>query len=336
MQAFYQVTRGQPFLYHAGASNHSGTRMSTSATTAPRRALLALGGVLVAALGLMLFADLNGQHIQDISLIYPGSDKLAHFITHVGLVGLIYWALRKTWRSLGQTTTLALAATASVLLGLIDEGQQFFLGNRDFDLLDIASNLCGTATVTLLIAAIAIKRRFAWFIPLPLGILMAVLAYTYHTGYDYTQGLLLIRQRDYTAAEKSFLQAIERGHGHAALYNELAWIEMQFLDTDPAISLRYTTLAVQAKPNEADYLDTHGWALYRNGRYAEALAFLRKAYDLKPDMYCIHYHLGATYHALGQNAQAITHLRQQAAIKNEEPFATDSRALLAKIGDIPE
>lgn len=310
--------------------------MSTSASTAPRRALLALGGVLVTALGLMLFADLNGQHVQDISLRYPGSDKLAHFITHIGLVSLIYWALRKTWPSLRQTTTLALAATASVLLGLVDEGQQFFVGNRDFDLLDVTANLCGTATVTLLIAAIAIKRHLAWFMPLPLGILMAVLAYTYHTGYDYTQGLLLIRHRDYAAAEKSFLRAIERGDGHAALYNELAWIELEFLGTDPAVPLSHTTLAVQAKPNEADYLDTHGWALYRNGRYAEALVFLRKAYALKPDMYCIHYHLGATYHALGQNAQAIVHLRQQLTVKNEEPFARDSRALLAKLVAAPE
>ncbi|MBI5462637.1 MAG: tetratricopeptide repeat protein, partial [Gammaproteobacteria bacterium] len=131
---------------------------------------------------------------------------------------------------------------------------------------------------------------------------------------------------------ESFLQAIERGHGHAELYNELAWIELEFLDTDPAASLRYTTLAVRKKPGNADYLDTHGWALYRNGRYPEALEFLRKAYALEPDIYCIHYHLGAVYHALGEEAQATAHLRQQLSVKTTGRFADKSRAILAEIG----
>ncbi len=306
--------------------------MSTPAINTTRRGLLALGTVVMAALGLMLFADLNGQRIQDISLLHPGSDKLAHFITHIGLVGLTYWALRRTWSSLGRTATLTLAASASVLLGLVDESQQYFTSAREFDLLDVTANLCGTATVTLSIAAFTTKRRLAWFMPLPLGIFIIVLAHTYNSGYLYGQGLLHIRHFEYAAAREDFLHAIERGHGRAALYNELAWIELEFLDTDPATSLRYTTLAIQEKPNKADYLDTHGWALHRNNRHQEGLEFLLKAYALAPDTYCIHYHLGAVYHALGQDAQAIVQLRQQLAIKAEGRFADKSRALLAEIG----
>ncbi|MBI5039670.1 MAG: VanZ family protein [Gammaproteobacteria bacterium] len=305
--------------------------MSTPAINSSRRGLLALGTVVIAALGLMLFADLNGQRIQDISLLYPGSDKLAHFITHIGLVGLLYWVLRRAWSSLGRTATLTLAALASVLLGLVDESQQYFMSNREFDLLDVTANLCGTATVTLLIAALTSKRRLAWLMLLPLGVFITVLAHTYTSGYLYGQGLLHIRHYEYAAARQSFLQAIERGHGRAALYNELAWIELEFLDTDPAASLRYTTLAIQEKPNKADYLDTHGWALHRNGRHQEGLEFLLKAYARAPNTYCIHYHLGAVYHVLGQDTLAIEHLKQQITLKAEGRFADKSQAILKQI-----
>lgn len=294
------------------------------------RGLLAFSALLITALGLMFIADINKEHIQYISLFYPGSDKLAHFVTHMVLTSLLYWALFNTWKSLSPILALALAAMASACLGLVDEMQQFFVRGREFDLLDIAANLCGTITITLFITAHT-TRRLAWLILLPLSSFAAMLAHSYtHVDY-YSQGLHHIRHKDYAAAEKSFLLAIERGNRRAGVYNELAAIELEFLSTDPSVPLRYTTLAVQEKPNIAAYLATHGWALYRNNRYPEALEYLRKAYSRKPDMDNIHYFLGATYHALGQDTQASTHLRQQLTFTNIELLAANSRRLLTEI-----
>lgn len=298
----------------------------------PSRGLLALGILLSLVVVLMLVADLSGRQIQELSLRYPGSDKLIHFVTHLGLTTLIYWILHRHWTPFARTHAISLAAAMSVLLGLLDESQQFFVGGREFDLLDVAANLCGTATGALLLAGFTQSpRRIALLAILPIGIFSGVYLHAYTENKLFSVGLQQIRAGDLPGAQQSFRRAIERGQGTPALYNELAWLELEFLDVDPAPSLRYSTLAVAAEPDNPDFLDTHAWALYRNGRYKEAQEMLQQALARKPDIYCIHYHLGAVYHALQEDDQAIVHLRQQLAVSNEGRFADEARALLAAI-----
>ncbi|HEY9198790.1 MAG TPA: VanZ family protein [Gammaproteobacteria bacterium] len=296
------------------------------------RGAWALIGLTGGLLLIVILSDLNGGRIQDLSLAHPGIDKLAHFGLHLVLVGVLYAILRRYWEHRGAGFALLIAAGASVLAGFADEGHQFFVGGRDFDLFDIAANLCGTATAAALL--IFSMKRSLYRLSLtavPLALFTVVLMHAHAQLQYFNAGLLQARAGEYAAARQSLLTALAKGHTSPGLYNELAWIELEFLPVDPAPALRYTEQALAYEADNPDYLDTHGWALYRNRRYQEALAVLLKAYAGNPDIYCIHYHLGATYHALGRDAEAIEHLTKQLASSTDARFSEKARTLLATL-----
>ncbi|MFA7387541.1 MAG: VanZ family protein [Thiohalobacteraceae bacterium] len=306
--------------------------MSIQINRVPLRGLLAVGLLFGAAGLLMLIADLSGRHIQDLSLRYPGSDKFIHFCTHLCFTVLGYWALRRYWTWVRATHSLWLAGAASLLLGLFDESQQYFVGGRQFDLFDIAANLCGTATGMLLLAGFTTApRRTALLAVVPIGLFGGVYAHAYMESRLFKNGIQQIRAGDLAGAQRSFHGAIARGQGNATLYNELAWLELEFLAVDPAQPLHYSGLAVEADADNPAFLDTHGWALYRNGRYREALEFLQRAFNLDPAILCIHYHLGAVYFALGEQDRAALHLHRQLEVSEQGDYADEARALLARI-----
>lgn len=294
--------------------------------------ILALAALALGVLLVVLASDQNGGRIQDISLAHPGIDKLAHFGMHLALVGTLYAILRRFWSQRGTGFALGTAVLVSVLFGLLDEGHQYFIGGRDFDLFDVAANLCGAATAaTLLTAFIGRSRQRLALAAIPLVLFAAVLVHGHTQLRYFNEGLQQVRAGEYAAARQSFLTALAQGHASPGLYNELAWIELEYLQVEPESALRYTEQALAYDPDNPDYLDTYGWALYRNGRYAEALDALLKAYAGKPEMFCIHYHLGATYHALGRNTTAIEHLTQQIQRSQDARFADKARTLLGTL-----
>ena len=96
-----------------------------------------------------------------------------------------------------------------------------------------------------------------------------------------------------------------------SFYNELAWIEVESGTGDARAAVGYAGRALAATPRSPDVLDTYAWALHHAGRSREALPFLERAFAGKPRMFCIHYHLGEVYAALGDDARAEFHLREQ-------------------------
>lgn len=298
------------------------------------RGALALFAVMSGLLSIVLLADLNGGHVQDLSLSHPGIDKLAHFGLHFLLVVALYAIVRRHWPRPRAGRILVTVTGVSVLFGLLDEGHQYFIGGRDFDLFDVAANLCGAASGAALLALLRNKRSFYRLLAtaIPLLSFAAVLTHAQTQTQHFNSGLLLIRTGQYAAAREELLRAVAEGHTSPGLYNELAWLELEHLDLDPAPALSYTTRAVTNEPGNADYLDTHGWALYRNGRYREALDALLKAYALAPDTFYIHYHLGATYSALGREADAVKQLELQLQTSTDTRFGAKARALLQTLG----
>lgn len=300
------------------------------------RGLSALGAVVALAGFLMFIADGHGRDIQRISLTYPGIDKLAHFLVHVFLTLVLYGIACLSWRMLGRAAWVTVAVAASLLLGLVDETQQAFVGGREFDLLDLLANVCGTTTGALLLSALhpGARRSAAWIL-LPVGILCAELVHAYTSGRYYGAALLQIHAGDLSGARRSFMEGIARGHATPALYNELAWLELEFVDGDPGVALRHSALAVAAEPDNPAFLDTYGWALFRVGRHREALRELLRAFAADPDIVCIHYHLGAVHQALGNLQAARAHLLQQLEVEREGDYADRSRALLAGMEAVP-
>jgi Tfp pilus assembly protein PilF len=128
---------------------------------------------------------------------------------------------------------------------------------------------------------------------------------------DYSRALRYERQQDFVQAREYYLRALNSGLRTATLYNGLGWVEIESGRGDPQKAVEYSRTALEMRPGDADFLDTYGWALVHAGQSGEALAPLQEAYQKKPSMYCIHFHLGMAYRALGRRAEAETHFRRQ-------------------------
>lgn len=80
-------------------------------------------------------------------------------------------------------------------------------------------------------------------------------------------------------------------------------------------ALRLIRRAIAIKSNVGAYHDTHGWVLYKMGRYEEALRELRIAVQTAPDTADLRYHLAAVYAKLGQRDDALVELEKALALQ---------------------
>lgn len=80
-------------------------------------------------------------------------------------------------------------------------------------------------------------------------------------------------------------------------------------------ALEMSSKLIQLYPDNATYLDTHGWVLYTRGSYEEALVFLRKAANMEEDGTVIE-HYGDVLYQLGKVDDAVEQWKR-ASTKND-------------------
>jgi tetratricopeptide (TPR) repeat protein len=84
---------------------------------------------------------------------------------------------------------------------------------------------------------------------------------------------------------------------------------------------RLITQALEIEPDNGAYLDSLGWVYFKQGKYADALAQLRKAEGkLKEPDPTVFEHLGDVLDKLGQREEAVGYWKKAAELdpKNEE------------------
>ena len=94
------------------------------------------------------------------------------------------------------------------------------------------------------------------------------------------------------------------GDSQPATLNNLAYMLVE-CSNNPESAIVHSTLAVRGSPNEASFLDTHGFILYKLGRLADAEKFLSRSVILAPSPSNL-LHLAQVFHATGQNARALS------------------------------
>jgi tetratricopeptide (TPR) repeat protein len=137
----------------------------------------------------------------------------------------------------------------------------------------------------------------------------------------------LERAGDFLGARREYRLAFDAGVRSAGLFNELSWVEVESGVGDPQAAVAFGAKALAMRPDNPDYLDTYGWALHHAGRSAEALPFLERAYAAKPDLFCIHYHLGEVYVSLARVEEAMFHFRKQTELRSTREAARAAIAL---------
>jgi tetratricopeptide (TPR) repeat protein len=80
-------------------------------------------------------------------------------------------------------------------------------------------------------------------------------------------------------------------------------------DIDLPEALQRAKRELDRRPDNIDAEDTYAWALYKNGRAADAIPYVEKAMRLGSANAILHYHAGMIYDAAGNRAKSKTQLR---------------------------
>jgi tetratricopeptide (TPR) repeat protein len=116
-------------------------------------------------------------------------------------------------------------------------------------------------------------------------------------------GAIYERQKKFDQAEQEFRKALEVNPGNASVLNYYG-----YMLADRGVRLEEATAmikqAVTQEPSNGAYLDSLGWAYYKQNKLTEAEESLRKACDRQKHDPTILGHLGDVYAKLGQSDQA--------------------------------
>jgi Flp pilus assembly protein TadD len=97
-------------------------------------------------------------------------------------------------------------------------------------------------------------------------------------------------QKHYKQAVEYYEKALDLDVNNTTALNGLGYV---LVDTDMDLlrGLRCCKKAVDLKPNSPAYLDSLGWAYYKNGELLEARTWLRRALEAAPQQQEIKEHL---------------------------------------------
>lgn len=121
---------------------------------------------------------------------------------------------------------------------------------------------------------------------------------------SFELGSVLEKQKRYGDAEAAFKQAIQRDPQHAPSLNYLGYMlaeRGERLDE----SVTYIKRALEIEPNNGSYLDSLGWAYYKDGRFDLAEEHLKRAAGQLTTNAVIQDHYGDVLFRLGRLQEAI-------------------------------
>lgn len=118
----------------------------------------------------------------------------------------------------------------------------------------------------------------------------------------YSRALLAAEQGRVADAEAGFKRVLQKEPDHADALNALGYTLADLTDRHKE-ALGYITRALQLKPDSPAFLDSMGWVQYRMGNYAVALDYLRRAFARLKDGE-VAAHLGEVLWVTGEREEA--------------------------------
>ena len=143
----------------------------------------------------------------------------------------------------------------------------------------------------------------------------------------YARGVCEERVKNWPAAEADLRKALELDPNQELTLNYLgySWVD-QSLNLKEAMDL--IRRAVQLRPNDGYFVDSLGWAYYRQKEFDQAVKQLERAVELKPDDPVINDHLGDAYWHVGRQLEAKFQWKQALDLK---PEAEDEAKIRKKL-----
>lgn len=124
-----------------------------------------------------------------------------------------------------------------------------------------------------------------------------------HWFIVYARGMSLERLENWERAEQDLLKALELNPENPMVLNYLgySWID-KGVHMDRAMEM--IKKAVVLRPDDGYITDSYGWALFRQGNYAEAVRWLEYSVEHVPYDVTINDHLGDAYWRVGRRTEA--------------------------------
>ncbi len=144
----------------------------------------------------------------------------------------------------------------------------------------------------------------------------------------YARGVSYERLKEWPKAEADLRKALDLDPNEELTLNYLgySWVD-QNLNVKEAMDL--IRRAVQKRPNDGYFVDSLGWAYFRQGDFAQAVKHLERAVELKPDDAVINDHLGDAYWQVGRRLEATYQWKQALDLKPEPDDEKKIRQKLA-------
>lgn len=130
-------------------------------------------------------------------------------------------------------------------------------------------------------------------------------------------GNLLQESEQFAESETCYAEALRYNPSNTLALNNYAYLlaeEGRDLEKAEQMSRR----TIETEPENATYLDTYAWVLYKLNRYNEALAYIERAIKVEQAPSDVLYeHAGDICNSLGDTAQAREYWRQALGIQGE-------------------
>lgn len=143
----------------------------------------------------------------------------------------------------------------------------------------------------------------------------------------YALGMAYERNGQWPEAEKALQKALKISNRHPFVLNYLGytWLE-QNQNFNEALFMIFE--AYNANPEDGHIMDSLGWALYRMGKYEDAVKILERASEYLPGNALLCDHLGDAYWQVGRKAEAK--FQWQHALTLKEDAETLNKKLIAE------
>lgn len=140
------------------------------------------------------------------------------------------------------------------------------------------------------------------------------------------------KTRQYNEAVKLYEEMIQLEPRHTVARNNLAYLLMTYLN-DPQAALPHAEAAVQTAPDNGSVIDTLGWCQLLLKNYDEAVARLRQATQLEPEVASVRYHAAEAFY---QRALADGAKSREADLEAAKTEVQRAYELIVKNGKDPE
>ena len=145
----------------------------------------------------------------------------------------------------------------------------------------------------------------------------------------------LEQQGEIDAAIAIYEQLYTADSGNVIIANNLASLIATHKADDASLDRAFRIARRLRGMDVPAFQDTYGWIAYRRGDYADALDYLKPASEALPGDPLVQYHLGMTYHALGQPRAAQDALTKALEIAGDTalPQFENARSVLRNLND---